>query len=66
MKIKTVAGPLETAVRLLAKRDHTEREVRTKLKQLEFTPVEIDETIGTLREKGYLDDARLRRRLHKI
>lgn len=62
MKAKNNGGPLETAVRLLARRDHTVQELRTKLRRSEFTQEEIDETIINLRDKGYLDDTRLRQR----
>lgn len=63
MKFKKMEGPLETAVRLLAPRDHTEMELRLKLQRKKYETQEVDETIEKLREKGYLNDERITRRI---
>jgi regulatory protein len=62
MKTGKTEGPLETAVRLLAPRDHTEMELRLKLTRKNFLQHEIDDTIETLRDKGYLNDERVKQR----
>jgi regulatory protein len=49
---------LECALDLLARRDHGEEELRRKLRRRGFAEGEIDETLGRLREKGYVDDRR--------
>jgi len=59
MKCKKTEGPLETAVRLLAGRDHTVMELRRKLQRKNYAPDEIEETLEKLREKGYLNDERI-------
>ena len=59
MKRSEIEGPLETAVRLLARRDHTERQMIEKLRRREFSDEQINETIISLKDRGYLDDARL-------
>ena len=56
MKKNHLEGPLETAVRFLAKRDHTERQLRVKLHRKDFSSEEITETITQLKEKGYIND----------
>ena len=47
------------AIRLLARRDLSEGEVRTKLVSRDFGEAEIEETISRLRERRYLDDGSL-------
>lgn len=59
MKYERIDGPLETAVRLLAQRDHTEQEMRVKLQHKNYAPYEVDEVIEKLRKKGYLNDERI-------
>jgi len=59
MKKNQMEGPLETAVRLLARRDHSERQMREKLRRKAFTPEQIGETISALKDKGYLNDSKL-------
>lgn len=58
--VKKMEGPLETAVRLLARRDHTESELRIKLQHKNFTRPEVDEAIEKLQEKGYLNDEKIK------
>jgi regulatory protein len=62
MKFGKTEGPLETAVRLLARRELTEKEIRFKLLRKEISRTEIDEVIETLREKGYINDERVSQR----
>lgn len=49
---------LDRAYRHLAKRDRTETEIRRHLGAACVEPATIDETIATLVEQGYVDDAR--------
>ena len=46
----------ECALALLEFRDRTERELRRKLKEREYSTEEIDETVLFLKEYRYLDD----------
>ena len=62
MKTGNMEGPLETAVRLLARRELTEKELRLKLQHKEFNRSEVDETLEKLREKGYINDERAAQR----
>jgi regulatory protein len=52
--------PLDTSLRVLSLRDHSEAELRTKLKQKGYEEG-VDETIARLKELGYLDDRRFAR-----
>ena len=63
MKTCHSEGPLETAVRLLARRDHTERQLREKLHRKDFSNEEITETITQLKDKGYMNEDALRDRM---
>lgn len=63
MKIKKMEGPLATAVRLLARRDHSEWELRIKLKQRGFSPTEIDDALERVKSEGYIDDERITTRM---
>lgn len=47
------------AIRLLARRDLSEGEVRTKLLSRDFGEPEVEETISRLRARRYLDDRSL-------
>jgi regulatory protein len=47
---------LTVAVRLLARRDHSERELSDKLAQRAYSQDEINEALARLRERGYVDD----------
>jgi regulatory protein len=47
---------LVVAVRLLARRDHSERELSDKLAQRAYSREEINEAMGRLRERGYVND----------
>ena len=64
MMAKKMEGPLVTAVRLLARRDHSEWELRSKLKQRGFSPEEVDEALGRVKSEGYIDDERMK--MHAI
>ena len=54
-------GALETAAAMLARRPHSEREVRRRLAQRKFETPLIDETVTRLRELRLLDDAEFAR-----
>lgn len=64
MKTTKNEGPLATAVRLLARRDHSEYELRVKLKQRGFSMTEIDMALERIKNENYLDDERLK--IHMI
>ena len=53
--------PFDCALRVLALRDHSEAELRRKLKQKGYQAEESEQTLARLRELGYLDDARFAR-----
>lgn len=48
----------QLAVKLLARREHSETEIRQKLQQRDFSPTEISEAIVELRKGGWLSDER--------
>lgn len=52
------AKALESALRLLARRDHSRSELRRKLIQRGFSPQVAETAIASLLEKGYLNDRR--------
>lgn len=54
-------NPLELAYRYLNRRDRTEGEVRTHLTSKGVDPGAAEDAVATLREQGYLDDARYAR-----
>jgi regulatory protein len=54
-------NPLELAYRYLNRRDRTEGEVRTHLTGKCVDPGAAEDAVATLREQGYLDDARYAR-----
>jgi regulatory protein len=54
-------NPLELAYRYLNRRDRTEGEVRTHLTGKGVDPGAAEDAVATLREQGYLDDARYAR-----
>ena len=60
MKTVKMEGPLETAVRLLARRDHTKTEVQLKLQRKGFNRQEVEQAILELSERGYLNDERIK------
>jgi regulatory protein len=60
MMTKNMEGPLATAVRLLARRDHSEWELRSKLKQRGFLPEEVDEALIRVKDEGYINDERMK------
>lgn len=43
---------------ILSRRDHSEQELRSKLREREYTAEQIDETIQRLLERKFLDDER--------
>lgn len=47
----------DQAVKLLARRTHFRREIEVKLAQRGYPPAEIEEALGRLAERRYLDDA---------
>jgi regulatory protein len=50
---------MDSALRMLARRDLSEGEMRERLARREFPPAEIDAVIRRLTDMGLLDDARL-------
>lgn len=50
---------LDYAYRLLARRDHSEQELRAKLLAKSFTEDEVIRTVARLQEQKYLNDTRL-------
>lgn len=50
---------LVTAVDYLARRAHTEKDLRTKLLRKGYAQEEIDAAAATLKQRGYLDDRAL-------
>jgi regulatory protein len=55
-------NPEGVALRLLAQRDHSRKELRQKIIAKDYPPAEVDEVLERLAGKGYLDDARYARR----
>jgi regulatory protein len=53
----------ESAIRLLARRDHSSEEVRRKLKAKRFPPEEIEEVVQEMETRGILNDGRYAQRL---
>jgi regulatory protein len=51
-------SPLDLALRMLARRDRTEREVRRALEARGVSPREVGRVLGRLRRLGYIDDRR--------
>ncbi len=49
---------MDSALRILARRDHTSRELALKLRRKGIGPTAIDAVIERCLELGYLDDAR--------
>lgn len=56
-KMKQRKSARECALTILERYDRTEMEMRKKLKEKEYTPEEIEETIGFLKEYRYVNDA---------
>ncbi len=55
---KARASALDSAFRILSRRDHTRKELAVKLRQKGFDPSAIDRALSRCRELGYLDDAK--------
>jgi regulatory protein len=53
----------ESALRLLARRDHSREEMRRKLQVRGFTPEEIEKALKWLEEREFLDDLRYAQKL---
>ena len=51
----------DCALRVLALRDHSEAELRRKLKEKGYDEAGVEGSVARLRELGYLDDARFAR-----
>lgn len=56
-EVDAYAQALDAAVRYLAYRPRSEREVRTRLRRGNFAPEHVDRVLETLRRFGYVDDA---------
>ena len=54
-------SPFDCSLRVLALRDHSEAELRRKLKEKGYEEPGIEESVARLKELGYLDDARFAR-----
>ena len=52
------ASALDSALRLLARRDHTCWELAFKLRQRGFDPAAVEAAMARCKDLGYLDDAR--------
>jgi regulatory protein len=51
--------PYDAGIDLLSRREHSRKELRTKLlRKNEFTPEEVDEALERLEAQGYLSEAR--------
>ena len=55
-------NPIYQAQAILARRDHSEHEVRTKLAKKGFLPEQIDEGVTWLKDRKLLDDEAFARR----
>ncbi|HJV34394.1 regulatory protein RecX [Geomonas sp.] len=53
--------PFDSSLRILSLRDHSEAELRRKLKEKGYEEAGIEESVARLRELGYLDDVRFAR-----
>ena len=62
-RLKSWENAKESALRLLAKRDHSREEVRRKLRTKGFPPEEIEEALQRLETSGFLDDGRYAQRV---
>jgi regulatory protein len=58
VRYKASASALDSAFRILARRDHTCKELAVKLRQKGFDSVAVDGALARCRELGYLDDAK--------
>ncbi|QLB20405.1 recombination regulator RecX [Vespertiliibacter pulmonis] len=56
--MKTKSTAIQYLVYLLSRRDHSERELRQKLKQKEYTPQEIDQAIERAQQQNWQSDER--------
>lgn len=58
MAEKSVADPLRRAVGLLARREHSQRELRRKLSQRGADEIAVDQALERLQQTGLQDDGR--------
>ena len=58
MPDKASASALDSAFRILSRRDHTRKELAVKLRQKGFDSIAIERALSRCRELGYLDDAK--------
>ena len=54
-------SPFDCSLRVLSLRDHSEAELRRKLKEKGYEEEGIEESVVRLKDLGYLDDARFSR-----
>jgi regulatory protein len=54
-------SPFDCSLRVLSLRDHSEWELRRKLKEKGYQDEGIEQSVARLKELGYLDDARFAR-----
>ena len=54
-------GAFDCALRVLTRRDHSEEELRRKLRAKGYPDKDIDEVVARLTRLGYLDDSRFAR-----
>jgi len=54
-------SPFDCSLRVLSLRDHSEAELRRKLKEKGYQEEEIEESIARVKALGYIDDARFAR-----
>ncbi|MFO7714714.1 regulatory protein RecX [Desulfosarcina sp.] len=52
------SSALDSAFRILTRRDHTTKELTVKLRQRGFDPAAVENALRRCRELGYLDDAK--------
>ena len=55
------ASPFDCSLRILTLRDHSEAELRRKLRDKGYEAEGIEQSVARLKELGYLDDARFAR-----
>lgn len=55
---QAVSSALDSAFRILTRRDHTRKELAVKLRQKGFDRAAIESALTRCRELGYLDDAK--------
>lgn len=56
-------GAIQAGLRLVARRPHSEAELRRKLARRGYLPAQVEGAVARLRELGYVDDAAFARAL---